>query len=130
VTYNNIYEYFEGDSQLMEYYDPTSEAKTFDEAVMEIYQKLVDHSRERKCEFVRDNIGYLFYADNLLISFCVKPKERNKENLAYFGNLIKATMGESFNCFLFNKNTRGIAFLERIGMKKVISNDLITQLSI
>lgn len=129
MTYKNIYEYFEGDN-LMGYYDPTSNAKTFDEAVMEIYHKLVDHAKERKCEFVRDDIGYLFYADNLLISFCVKPKERNKENLAYFGNLIKAKMGEHFDCFLFNKNEKGMNFLERIGMKRIMSNDLITLLSI
>lgn len=129
MTYKNIYEYFEGDN-LLDYYDPTSDVKTFDEAVMDIYRKLVDHARDKKCEFVRDDIGYLFYSDKLLISFCVKPAFRDKENLAYFGNLIKSKLGGPFDCFLFNKNYKGIGFLERIGMKKIMSNDLITLLSI
>lgn len=129
MTYKNIYEYFEGDN-LLDYYDPTSEVKTFDEAVMDIYQKLVSHAKDKKCEFVRDEIGYLFYSDKLLISFCVKPVCRTKENLAYFGNLIKLKLGQHFDCFLFNKNEKGVRFLERIGMKKIMSNDLITLLSI
>lgn len=129
MTYKNIYEYFDGDN-LLDYYDPTSGVRTFDEAVMDIYHKLVDHSKDKKCEFIRDDIGYVFYADKLLISFCVKPKERSKENLAYFGNLIKSKIGEHFDCFLFNKNEKGMKFLERIGMKRVMSNDLITLLSI
>lgn len=130
MTYKNIYEYFEGDDKLLDYYDPTSSAKTFDEAIMDIYTKLVDHSKDKKCEFVRDDVGYLFYSDKLLISFCVKPIYRTKENLAYFGNLIKSKIGDHFDCFLFNRNEKGIGFLERIGMKKVMANDLVTYLSI
>lgn len=129
MTYKNIYEYFAGDS-LLDYYDPTSNVNTFDDAIMDIYHKLVGHSKDKECKFVRDDIGYLFYSDKLLISFCVKKEERNRENLAYFGNLIKSKLGDHFDCFLFNKNKKAIAFLERIGMKPVLSNELITFLSI
>lgn len=129
MTYKNIYEYFEGDN-LIDYYDPTSKAKTHDEAVMDIYQKLVEHSKERKCEFVRDEIGYIFYSEDLLISFCVKKACRDKSNLAYFGNLIKDRLGQHFDCFLFTKNKRAIRFLERIGMKVEEKNHLITLLRI
>lgn len=130
MTYKNIYDYFEGDENLLDYYDPTSDVKTFDEAIMDIYHKLVDHAKDKKCEFVRDDIGYIFYSDKLLISFCVKPVFRTKDNLAYFGNLIKSKLGTRFDCFLFNRNKKGVGFLERIGMKKIMSNDLITYLSI
>jgi hypothetical protein len=130
MTYKNIYEFFKNDSSLLEYYDPTSAAKTNEEAAMEIYQKLVDHANERRCEFYRTEFGYLFFAKDLLISFCVKPEYRNKETLRLFGNLIREKVGEHFKCCLFNRNTRGINFLERVGMRKEKSNELITLLSI
>lgn len=130
MTYKNIYEFFGGDEELMDYYDPTSSCKNRDEIIMEIYQKLVEHAKARPCEFVRDDMGYIFYSDGLLISFCVKPEHRNSEDLSYFGNLIKSKVGQHFKCFLFNINEKAIKFLERIGMKQVDSNDLITLLSI
>jgi hypothetical protein len=131
MTYNNIYEYFGKDENLMNYYDPTSSCKTNEEAIMEIYHKLVfDHAKERPCTFVRDDIGYLFYSEGLLISFCVKPEYRDKENLSYFGNLIKSKVGQHFKCYLFNINKKAISFLERIGMIQENSNELITLLSI
>lgn len=130
MTYKNIYDYFGHDNNLMNYYDPTSSCKNKEEAIMEIYHKLVDHANERPCEFVRDDIGYIFYSEGLLISFCVKPEHRNSEDLSYFGNLIKTKVGQHFKCFLFNINEKAINFLERIGMKQVDSNDIITLLSI
>lgn len=130
MTYKNIYEYFGKDENLLNYYDPTSSCKTKDEVIMEIYSKLVEHANTRPCDFVRDDMGYIFYSDGLLISFFVKPEHRNKEDLSYFGNLIKYKVGQHFKCFLFNINTKAINFLERIGMKQVNSNEFITLLSI
>lgn len=130
MTYKNIYEFFKNDNSLLQYFDPMSHAKTNEEAALEVYTKLVEHSKERECFFERTEIGYIFFAKELLISFCVKPGYRNKETLKYFGNIIKNKLGEHFSCFLFNRNTRGINFLERIGMQKQKSNDLITLLSI
>lgn len=115
---------------MLNYFDPTSTAKTNEDAAMEVYHKLIEHASERDCEFYRTEIGYVFFAKELLISFCVKPEFRNKKALVYFGNIIKEKLGATFNCFLFNKNTRGIRFLEHIGMKKIKSNELITLLSI
>lgn len=130
MTYKNIYEFFKSDEQLMDYYDPTSSASNNEEAAMEIYHKLVEHSKERECEFYRTEVGYVFYSGNLLISFCIKPEFRNKETLKYFGNIIKEKLGNTFNCFLFNRNARAIRFLEKIGMTRVKSNELITLLTI
>lgn len=129
MTLNNITEFFETDD-IMAYYDPTSKVTCKEEAITEIYQKLVDHANEKPCKFYRDDIGYIFYSDGLLISFCIKKEHRSKENLAYFGNLIKSKLGEHFKCYLFNINKKAIHFLERIGLKKDQSNDLITLLSI
>lgn len=130
MTYKNIHECFSSDDKLLDYYDPTVNVSSKEEAIMDIYMKMVDHSRDRECEFYIDEIGYIFYSKGLLISFCIKPESRTKENLAYFGNLIKSKLGHHFSCYLFNINRKAIGFLERIGMKKVQSNDLITLLSI
>lgn len=130
MTYNNIYEFFKDDNNLLEFYDPMSKAKNNEDASMEIYHKLVEHAREKECHFVRNELGYIFYSGKLLISFCVKPELRTKENLIKFGELIKFTIGKHFECFLYNKNTRGIRFLEKVGMKIKKSNNLITLLSI
>lgn len=130
MTYNNIYEYFKDDQRLLEYYDPLSEATTNKEAAMEIYHKLIEHSRDRECNFVRNEIGYVFYSGRLLISFCVKPEFRTKENLSKFGDLLKFTMGQKFECLLYNKNTRGINFLKKIGLREKKSDDLLTLLYI
>ena len=114
----------------MDFYDPTSEAKNNEEAASEIFEKLVDHSKDRPCEFYMTDIGYIFFSDKLLISFCVKSECRTKENLKMFGDLIKEKLGEHFKCFLFSKNTRAINYLERIGMKKEKVNNLVTLLTL
>ena len=128
MTYNNIYEHFRDDDRLLDYYDPLSEATNNKEAVMEIYHKLVEHSKERTCHFVRNELGYIFFSDKLLISFCVMPGLRTKENLTLFGTYLRKVMGDYFECFLYNRNTRGINFLKKIGMREDVSNNLVTRL--
>ncbi len=130
MTLNDIKECFDTDKDLINYYDPTSNVSSNEEAIVDIYHKLVDHAKDGKCTFYKDEIGYIFYREKLLISFCVKKEYRDKYNLSYFGNLIKSKVGHNFDCFLFNKNKRAISFLERLGMAKIMSNDLITLLSI
>lgn len=142
MTYNNIYEFFKNDKDLLIYFDPQSKALNNEEAAMEIYKKLVDHSKDKRCVFKRVyNIGYVFFekksfisrligSRNVLISFCVKPEFRTREGLAFFSDAIKAELGNHFDCYLYNKNTRAISFLEKLGMKKVDSNNLITLLTI
>lgn len=128
MTLNNIFEFFENDTRLLWYFDPESNASNNMEAAIEIYDKLVEHSKERDCVFKRNDIGYIFYSNNLLLSFCVKPEYRTKENIIKFGEFIKSEMGGHFKCYLYNRNTRAINFLEKIGMKKTDSNNLITLL--
>lgn len=129
MTFNNIYEYFKDDSNLLEYFDPLSKATNNSEAAMEVYHKLIDHSKDRKCKFVRNDIGYIFYAKKELISFCIKPEFRSKENYIKFWNLIKEKVGKNFKCWLYTRNTRGINYLEKSGMKIKESNKLITLLT-
>lgn len=142
MTYKNIYEFFENDSDLLKYFDPQSNAVNNQEASLEIYNNMIDHSRKKKCVFKRVlDIGYIFFekksiisrffgSKNVLISFCVKPEFRTRDCLSFFSTAIKFELGNHFDCYLYNKNTRAISFLEKLGMKKVKSNNLITLLSI
>jgi len=130
MTADIIYDYFKDDKDLLKYFDPESNAKDNYEASHEVYHKLVDFSQQWSCCFKRNEMGFIFYKNGLLLSFCVKPEFRNKENLNKFSNFIRQELGNSFSCYLYNVNTRAISFLEKMGMKKIDSNNLITLLSI
>jgi hypothetical protein len=137
MTPEDIYEFFKDDSDLLLYFDPLSCAKNNLEASIEIYSRLMkDHAEKGGCVFKRTESWFIFYKKtkwyqrNILISFCVKPEHRNKDNLEAFGYFIKREVGNHFNCYLYNNNTRAIRFLQKIGMNIVKSNNLITLLSI
>lgn len=137
MTYNNIYEYFRDDIDLLKYYDPLSLASNNEQAAMEIYHKLIEYTNDYKCKFIRLDHGYIFYAKpngwlqrRMLVSFCLKPEYRNKKSIESFWSEIKKHLGRRFVCYLFNRNTRAINFLLRGGMKIEKANDLITMLSI
>ena len=130
MTFNNIYDFFKNDTDLLRYFDPMSSAKNNEEASLEVYHKLIEFSKNRDCTFKRSEIGYIFYSENLLISFCVKPEYRDKEHLKEFGDFVKRNLGDHFECYLYNINERALNYLKRLGMKAKDSNDLITLLYI
>lgn len=137
MTYNNIYEYFGSDEDLLDYFDPLSCAINKESAVLEIYHKLIEYSKKYKCSFIRMDHGYVFYANprwfwgkKMLISFCLKKEYRGRISTSLFWLEIKKHLGRHFTCCLFNKNTRAINFLCKGGMKVKKENDLITLLSI
>jgi len=126
MTYKNIYEYFKGDDRLLQFFHPNSSPDSIEEAVLEIYDIMLDYAKSEKCNFVSNEIGYVFYSKNRLISFCVKPEKRTKSNLKDFGDFIKKTVGKHFNCYLFLNNSRAINFLMRMGMKvNKVDNSII-----
>lgn len=137
MTPEDIYEFFKDDNDLLLYFDPLSCAKNNSEASIEIYNRLVnDHAESGGCVFKKNDIWYVFYKKRkwyqrkVLISFCIKKEYRNKDNLIAFGEFMKREIGRHFDCYLYNKNTRAIRFLQAIGMNVVKSNNLITLLSI
>ncbi len=137
MTYNNIYEYFKDDKELLKYFDPLSTADSNEQAALEIYHKLIEYSKDYNCKFIRLEHGYIFYVKpkwffqkNMLVSFCLKPEYRDWVHVSKFWDEIKYYVGNHFVCYLFNKNTRAINFLLKGGMKIKKGNDLITLLSI
>lgn len=137
MTYNNIYDYFKEDIELLNYFDPLSTATNNAQAALEVYHKLIEHSKDYKCKFIRLEHGYIFYAKpkwffqkRMLISFCLKSEYRQRKYVARFWDEIRYYVGNHFVCYLFNRNTRGMNFLLKGGMKIKKSNDIITYLSI
>lgn len=137
MTYNNIYEYFKDDAELLKYYDPLSTAVNNEQAALEIYHKLVEYSNDYRCRFIRLEHGYIFYArpkwffqKRILVSFCLKPEFRTWPCVSAFWKEIQNTLGGHFVCYLYNRNTRAINFLLKGGMKVKKTNELITLLSI
>lgn len=131
MTFDDIYDCFKDDKDLLKYFDPKSNASNNYEAAMEIYNTLAnDHSCIWECYFRKNEMGYVFYKKGVLLSFCVKPEYRDRKNLNIFSNFIRTELGNSFSCYLYNINTRAISFLEKMGLKKIESNNLITLLSI
>jgi hypothetical protein len=137
MTYDDIYECFKSDIELLNYFDPLSSALNNEQAALEVYHKLIEYSKDYKCRFIRLEHGYIFYAKpkwffqkRMLVSFCLKPEYRTSPYVAEFWDLIRYYVGNHFVCHLFNRNTRAINFLLKAGMKIKKSNDLITLLSI
>lgn len=126
MTFNNIYEYYKDDKFLLNYFHPMSSPKNNEEAALEIYDIMLDYAKTNKCHFVRNELGYIFYSKKKLISFCVKPEFRTKDNLKKFGEMIKEKVGKHFSCYLFTNNARAINFLMKTGLKvEKIDNSII-----
>jgi len=132
-----IYEYFKTDKDIIKYYDPTSDAGNIEEIAEDVYNKLLEYQNNSVCEFVADEIGYIYYTEKLagtnqraLISFSVKSEYRTKDILIAFWGKIKNLLGDHFNCYLFNKNERAIKYLMKCGMQVKNTNDLFTRLII
>lgn len=137
MTYNDIYQCFKEDAELLSYFDPLSTAMNNEQAALEIYHKLVEYGKDYRCKFIELEYGYIFYTKpkwffqkRMLVSFCLKPEYRNMEYIYIFWDDIRHYVGNHFICYLFNRNTRAISFLIKGGMKIKKSNDLITLLSI
>jgi len=110
---------FEGDDDVYKYYDPNESISNIHELSISIYRKIKEHFLLFDCEFVDLGYGYIFYVKTpkLLVSFCVKKKERNKEILKKFWGDINNILGSDFKCFLWWKNKRAINYLIKNGMK-------------
>lgn len=137
MTKEYIIECFKYDTDILKYYDPTSSAKNNAEVGEEVYNKLLEYKQKYKCKFVELYCGYIFYISpkwfwqkRRLVSFCLKPKYRNREMAKFFWRQIVQKLGGHFTCCLFNKNTRAIGFLIQGGMKIKKTTDLLTLLSI
>ncbi len=125
-----VYNAFFDDEEIIEFYDRSANVKTTQEAIDNVCFKI--KTAYPDAEIVGVEIkgckeGYFVYKDNLLISFGMNLKYRNKETLFEFWEAIKRRMGNNFHSMLYSHNLRAINWLQKSGMK--ILFDHITILS-
>jgi hypothetical protein len=129
---------FSGDDELAKYYDKSIKVDSSKEMVDNTFEKIKEYPSQfencnsYKVELDGDSIGYVFTTKkpNLLVSFSISEKHRNSETLKKYFDCIKSELDYSFNCYLFNRNSRAIDWLEKCGMRKEVVNDSITKLKL
>lgn len=107
---------FEGDNEILEYYDPTVEVSTVDQVVDDIYRKLLEYDALFEFYFIPVEGGYFSYIPGSLISFGMSVKNRDAKRLQEFWQQILEQLGGTFECALWTKNTRAINWLKKMGM--------------
>jgi hypothetical protein len=111
---------FEGDEDIVKYFDPANPVTSVQQACDTIYEKLLVNFPEANFErliYDGNDIGYFVWMPELLISFGVNKNYRKKEPLAYVWSKIKRCLGDEFSISLFDNNIRAIEYLKRQGMK-------------
>lgn len=122
---------YEGDNDLVRYFDPGCEVTDWQTCCSVIYQKLKANYQTATIKVVKDiytPIGYYVVEKDMLISFGLHRTYRNKNNLIKFWKLIKSEFDGPFSCVLYTQNKRAIAWLQRSGMKILFDNVTILQL--
>jgi hypothetical protein len=119
-----------GDDELIDkYHHLCIEGKpTREFAVLASLHRIHEASQETKLNyykviFQKKPIGYFVTFDNVLYSFCINKKYRNKENLIGWFNQVKKTLGKPFQCILSTHNTRAIDHLIKQGMVRYRDNE-------
>lgn len=108
------------DDEIVKYYDKKCDMHTPFECVENLVNKIrkfYTYSFMAGIEINGQKEGYFVWDDNILISFSISPKYRNKETLSIFWREIKKRLGKEFHCMLYSHNIRAIEFLQKNGMK-------------
>lgn len=125
-----VYNAFFDDYDLVEFYDRSVRVKSTNDAIDNVCLKIKESYPDAKIfGVIIDGIkvGYFVTKENLLISFGMNIKYRNKVVLAEFWKQIQTRLGNKFHAMLYSHNSRAIEFLKKSGMK--IEFDHITILS-
>jgi hypothetical protein len=125
-----VYNAIIDDEEIIEYYDRSVGVKSTLDAINNIVEKIKNNYSDAIIYgiiFEGKKIGYFVYRDNLLVSFGISVKHRNKETLTVFWEQIKNRLGNNFHSLLYSHNIRAIEWLKKSGMK--ILFDHITVLS-
>lgn len=115
-----VYNALLDDYEIVKFYDKKCNIETPIEAVENICDKIrkfYTYSFMAGIEINGQKEGYFVWDDNILISFSISKKYRNKETLSAFWKEIKKRLGNNFHCMLYSHNIRAIEFLQRNGMK-------------
>ncbi len=116
---------YEGDSELVAYFDPGCEVTDWQSCCSAIYQKIKANYSTATIKVVKDiykPVGYYVIERDMLISFGLHKTYRSKNNLKKFWKLITSEFYGPFSCVLYSCNTRAIGWLQKSGMKLLFEN--------
>lgn len=127
---------FEEDKFIHEFYDPNKKIEKIEDIVEDIHYKVSEFTSMGLSSDVEikglyekgELIGYYVFRPSLLISFSMNVKYRTRPHLKAFWGLIKKDLNRGFNCFLWTKNIRACKFLQKMGMKIIAIDNLLTRL--
>lgn len=105
---------FLNDEKIYQYFDPNETVSSVDEIADNILEKIVEHEQLFDCEFKEVQSGYVFYIKEprVLVSFGCRVSDRSGD----FFKEITDTVGDTFACYLWSKNTRAINWLQKNGL--------------
>lgn len=135
ITYNQLKDAinlsFQNDKKIMEFYDPDVKVESLEDIVEDVSAKILTHGT---CSYIgvldkNKVVGFFVYKEGQLISFGLSVEYRIRKYLREFFKLIKTELRGHFMVFLWNKNIRGIKYLNKHGMEIINKNNYITQLA-
>jgi RimJ/RimL family protein N-acetyltransferase len=123
ISYSAICAAFDGDDEIGNYCDPINNNASPQGVSEDVLKKLLDYEDLvdgvfRTLENKGEEIGFVYYFDNILVSFGVNKKHRTKEYLKKLFAEMVEWMGEDFITFMWDRNQRAIKWFERCGMEK------------
>lgn len=127
INYSKIMFAFEGDKDISKYCDKNDKELDLEKLVLSIFKKLLEYEETGECDFYdlsveNEVVGYGFNYKNILISFGVNKKFRNKENLKKVFEIIKGKFNSDFETYMWERNERAVNWLRKCGMTEVESN--------
>jgi len=118
---------FEGDKDISKYCDKNDKELDLEKLVLSIFKKLLEYEEAGECDFYdlsveNEVVGYGFNYKNILISFGVNKKFRNKEKLEKVFEIIKGKFNSDFETYMWERNERAVNWLKKSGMTEMESN--------
>ena len=127
-----VKESFEGDAELVNYFDKSAHASCVSECCDIILEKIENQYPNAFIIGVyanQERAAYLVYEKKMLISFGVAVKFRHAKFLRIlWDDVIKKRLGSHFACMLYSYNTRAIEWLRKCGMVSTIENITILEI--
>jgi hypothetical protein len=127
INYSKIMFAFEGDKDISKYCDKNDKELDLEKLVLSIFKKLLEYEEAGECDFYdlsveNEVVGYGFNYKNILISFGVNKKFRNKEKLEKVFEIIKGKFNSDFETYMWERNERAVNWLKKSGMTEMESN--------
>jgi hypothetical protein len=126
IKYSSIKRAFIDDNEISKYCDFEDKDKDVRGLVGSIYRKIGEYQdgNDRFYDLVLNEevIGYIFCYKNLLVSFGVNSKYRNKETLIFVFDQIKSKFNGNFEAYMWTRNERAIKWLLKCGMQEESCN--------